>query len=91
MRGHNEHQDTVENEDKRKVVRGIDTIILLYILYQLMALRNGMLKKSDMIEHTFIVENNGIRKIQKISLPKDVPDKVIRKVAEWQKKTLKLN
>ncbi len=56
MRGHNEHQDTVENEDKRKVVRGIDTIILLYILYQLMALRNGMLKKSDMIEHTFIVK-----------------------------------
>ena len=91
MRGHNEHQDTVENEDKRKVVRGIDTIILLYILYQLMALRNSMLKKSDMIEHTFIVKNNGISKIRKISLPKDVPDKVIRKVAEWQKKTLKLN
>jgi len=44
-----------------------------------------------MIEHTFIVKNNGISKIRKISLPKDVPDKVIRKVAEWQKKTLKLN
>jgi len=68
-----------------------DILILLRLLKKLEEIELSM-KKSNMIEHTFILSNdNKIEKTQKIALPKEVSDKAIREVMKWQMKSQKQN